>query len=68
MEKVTIELTRDQAEELLRATVYLYMNYSTAEEWPDEDLRMGNDKYIYKYNSGVDNLREIIKEAIKNGR
>ena len=63
---ITIKLTRDQADELMRATSYLYMQYSTAEEWPDEKLRRDNDKYIYKYNSGVDELREIIKEAIKN--
>lgn len=65
---VTIKVTRDQADELMRATMYLYMNYSTAEEWPDEELRMGNDKYIYKYNCGVDELRQIIKEAIKNDK
>lgn len=67
METVTIKLSRDQAEDLLRATNYLYMNYSTPEEWPDEELRRLNDECISRINNKVDDLRIIIKEAIKNG-
>lgn len=65
---ITITVTKEQAEELLRATTYLYVNYSSREEWPDENLRRINDQYIYRYNNSVDELRETIKGAIKNDR
>lgn len=63
---VTIKLTRDQADELMRATTYLYEKYSSRDEWPDENLRRINDEYVRKLNNAVDELREIIKEGIKN--
>lgn len=58
---VTINLTEKQAEQLLRATEYLYLSYEYgADEYETSAIRRVND--------GVDELRIIIKEAIKNDK
>ena len=58
---VTIKVTERQAEQLLRATEYLYLSYEYgADEYETAAIRRLNDE--------VDELRIIIKEAIKNDK
>lgn len=56
---ITITVTEKQAEDLLRATEYLYLAYEYGYDEYDREA-------IYRLNSQVDDLRQVIKEAIKN--
>lgn len=56
---ITITVTEKQAEDLLRSTEYLYLTYEYGDDEYDREA-------IYRLNSQVDELRQVIKEAIKN--
>lgn len=57
---ITINITKDQADELYFATSLLYQEY-------DDERGLDYNNYIRKYNNSVDELRQILKEAINNG-
>ena len=57
---ITITVTEKQAQDLLRATAYLYLAY----EYGDDEYETAAIRQI---NNKVDDLRLLIKEAIKNG-
>lgn len=54
---ITIQVTKEQAEEIYRALVYLYEKYDENDDYHNE--------YVYNYNNSVDELRTIVKEAMK---
>lgn len=54
---IKLELTRQQAEEVLYATSLLYQEYTNISADYDESIR--------RYNNTVDELRQTIKEQIK---
>lgn len=58
---ITITVTEKQAKDLLRATEYLYLAYEYGDDEYETDA-------IRKVNNSVDDLRLIIKEAIKNAQ
>lgn len=55
---VTLKLTRKQAEEVLFATSQLYLEYI-------EDMPADYNEAIRRYNNTVDELRESIKNQLK---
>ena len=57
---ITIQVTKEQAEEIYRALVYLYEKYEDNNEYHNE--------YVYNYNNSVDELRTIVKDAIENDK
>lgn len=56
---ITITLSPDELDELIRATEYLYMSY----EYGQDDY---DRKAIFRYNETVDELKNKLKQAIKN--
>lgn len=54
---VTLTLTNEQAEEVLYATSTLYQEYTNISPELDESIR--------QYNNTVDDLRQTIKEQLK---
>ena len=54
---IKLELTRQQAEEVLYATSLLYQEYTNISADYDESIR--------RYNNTVDELRQTIKQQIK---
>jgi DNA polymerase sigma len=54
---ITLELTNQQAHDILFATSLLYQDYS--------NISTEYDEYIRRYNNTVDELRQTIKEQIK---
>lgn len=55
---VTLTLTRKQAEEVLFATSQLYLEYV-------EDMPSDYNEAIRRYNDTVDELRQTIKDQLK---
>lgn len=54
---ITLELTNTQAQEVLFATSLLYQEYTNLSAEYDEGIR--------RYNNSVDELRQSIKEQLK---
>lgn len=54
---ITLELTHQQAEDVLFATSLLYQEYTNISADYDESIR--------RYNNTVDELRQTIKEQLK---
>ena len=54
---ITLELTNQQAHDILFATSLLYQDYS--------NISAEDDEYIRRYNNTVDELRQTIKEQLK---
>lgn len=55
---VTLKLTKDQADDLYFAAGLLYQEY-------DEGQSTDYNLYIRRYNNSVDEIRQILKDAIK---
>lgn len=55
---VTINVTKDQADEIYRALNYLYESYDPNDEYHNE--------FVNRYNNTVDEIKIIVKEAITN--
>lgn len=55
---ITLKLTRKQAEEVLFATSQLYLEYI-------EDMPADYNESIRRYNDTVDELRQTIKDQLK---
>ena len=55
---ITLKLTRKQAEEVLFATSQLYLEYI-------EDMPVDYNESIRRYNNTVDELRQTIKDQLK---
>lgn len=66
-EEITIRLTRDEIEELLHATVSMYMEYDER-LFKDNVLQNQYNEGVRKYNQTVDNIRDKLKDALKNGK
>jgi hypothetical protein len=54
---ITLELTNSQAQEVLYATSLLYQEYTNLSAEYDESIR--------RYNNTVDELRQTIKDQLK---
>ena len=54
---ITLELTKTQADDILYATSLLYEEYT--------NISAEFDEHIRQYNNTVDELRQTIKEQIK---
>lgn len=54
---IKLELTNQQAHDILFATSLLYQDYS--------NISAEYDEYIRRYNNTIDELRQTIKEQIK---
>ena len=54
---ITLELTKSQAEDILYATSLLYEEYT--------NISAEFDEHIRQYNNTVDELRQTIKEQLK---
>ena len=56
---ITITLSPDELDELIRATEYLYMSYEYGQDEYDR-------KAIYRYNETIDELKNKLKGALYN--
>ena len=66
MQEYTIKLTGDQIEELLHATSVAYMDYDER-SFADPEVQRKYNESVTSYNNKIDEIRIILKEAIKNG-
>lgn len=62
---VTITFTREEAEELLHATITSYMDYDER-RYTDPVLQTKYNRSVYDYNTKIDNLRLKIKKALED--
>lgn len=68
MEKLyTIKLTRNQIEELIHAVSTSYMDYDERMFY-DPVLQEEYNKGVRAYNNTIDDIREILKESIKESQ
>lgn len=66
MKEYTIKLTGEQLEELLHMTSVAYMEYDER-SFADAEVQRKYNESVMSYNNKIDEIRKILKEAIKNG-